>query len=315
MEKIIQNKKMNIVCEDTDIDEIENRFKQGECILYVEDKKGEYLGCITRRELLAGLKQKCLTWNCNSYKIMHGEGEERRAKEIFDIHNNIYNLPVIDKNGLLLYEYVREIDEKSFDSTRYWENRYKTGGNSGDGSYDKLAEFKATVVNDFIRKNSVTSVIEWGFGDGNQVDLLDVPMYTGYDVSETAREICLKRFWGDNKKRFIHYDGSRMNGFDGIYDMALSLDVLYHLVEDNKYEDYLYNLFHSSDKYVCIYSSNYEERQKAEHIKRRKFTDYIKEHFSQWEMILFVENPYLYTDSNSNFYFFKKNSESCLYSV
>lgn len=312
MEKIIQNKKVSVIYEGTDIEEIENRFKQGECILYVKDKKGKYLGCITRKELVAGLKQKCLTVNYNSYKIMHEEGEERRAKEIFDIHNNIYNLPVIDKNGLLLYEYVREIDENSFDSTQYWENRYKTGGNSGDGSYDKLAEFKAMVVNDFIRKNSVKSVIEWGFGDGNQVDMLDVPMYTGYDVSETAREICLKRFWGDNKKQFVHYDGSRMNGFDEVYDMALSLDVLYHLVEDNKYEDYLYNLFYSSDKYVCIYSSNYEERQKAEHIKRRKFTDYIKEHFSQWEMILFVENPYLYIDSNSNFYFFKKNSKSCL---
>ena len=33
-------------------------------------------------------------------------------------------------------------------SEKYWEKRYIAGGNSGAGSYGKLAEFKAEVLND-----------------------------------------------------------------------------------------------------------------------------------------------------------------------
>ena len=39
---------------------------------------------------------------------------------------------------------------KKFDSSKYWEKRYLEGGNSGDGSYGYLAEFKVKIINDFI---------------------------------------------------------------------------------------------------------------------------------------------------------------------
>jgi hypothetical protein len=32
-----------------------------------------------------------------------------------------------------------------------------------------LAEFKARAVNDFVRENSVKSIVEYGCGDGNQL--------------------------------------------------------------------------------------------------------------------------------------------------
>ena len=37
--------------------------------------------------------------------------------------------------------------QKHFDSKKYWENRYKKGGNSGTGSYSNLAEWKAEIIN------------------------------------------------------------------------------------------------------------------------------------------------------------------------
>ena len=40
----------------------------------------------------------------------------------------------------------------TFNSSLFWENRYKKGGNSGSGSYNKMAEFKAKVINDFIKE-------------------------------------------------------------------------------------------------------------------------------------------------------------------
>jgi len=36
----------------------------------------------------------------------------------------------------------------TFDSNKYWEERYAKGGNSGKGSYGKSAIFKADVIND-----------------------------------------------------------------------------------------------------------------------------------------------------------------------
>ena len=162
------------------------------------------------------------------------------------------------------------------------------------------------MLNEFIEKNNIHSVIEWGFGDGNQLNLLKVPSYTGYDVSKTAYRMCIERLANDKSKEFLHYDGTRINEREGLYDMAISLDVLYHLTEEDKFSNYLYNLFSSSGRYVCIYASDYDEKQKVDHIKRRKFTEYVKNNFTEWEMILFIKNPYLYEASNSNFYFYEK---------
>jgi hypothetical protein len=55
-------------------------------------------------------------------------------------------------------------------SAEYWKERYAAGGSSGAGSYNKLAEFKAEVINDFVVRNQVQTVIEYGCGDGNQLE-------------------------------------------------------------------------------------------------------------------------------------------------
>src|SRR5687768_6622655 len=51
-------------------------------------------------------------------------------------------------------------------SNQYWDDRYLIGGNSGAGSYDRLAQFKADVLNKFAYDRDVSSVIEFGCGDG-----------------------------------------------------------------------------------------------------------------------------------------------------
>src|SRR5215207_6091130 len=69
---------------------------------------------------------------------------------------------------------VRKITKKRpvfHGSEDYWITRYATGGNSGAGSYNKLAEYKAEVLNDFVKRHNVESVIEYGCGDGNQLKL------------------------------------------------------------------------------------------------------------------------------------------------
>ncbi|MDR2602882.1 MAG: class I SAM-dependent methyltransferase [Spirochaetaceae bacterium] len=83
---------------------------------------------------------------------------------------------------------------KSFDSADYWEGRYAQGGNSGAGSRDKLAAFKAGIINSFVAERSIKTVMEFGCGDGGQLLLADYPFYTGFDVSDTALEKCRKLF-------------------------------------------------------------------------------------------------------------------------
>src|SRR5579859_8234848 len=56
-------------------------------------------------------------------------------------------------------------------SSTYWEERYRAGGNSGAGSYGRLAEFKAEVLNGFVHSRGIRSVVEFGCGDGAQLAL------------------------------------------------------------------------------------------------------------------------------------------------
>lgn len=39
------------------------------------------------------------------------------------------------------------------------------GNNSGAGSYGRLADFKAEIINQFVTENDVREVVEWGCGD------------------------------------------------------------------------------------------------------------------------------------------------------
>lgn len=196
-------------------------------------------------------------------------------------------------------------------SKEYWEKRYKSGGNSGAGSYGRLAEFKADFINDFIIIHSVKEVVEFGCGDGNQLNLFKCKHYTGYDVSETVILKCRERFLYDLTKHFYLLDDYQ----NETYDLSLSLDVIFHLVEDMVFEDYMQKLFNSSKKFVIIYSSNGDIKESlAAHLKDRKFTDWIETNRKDFVLFKKVNNPYKYCNnlddpkntSMSDFYIYKK---------
>jgi hypothetical protein len=85
--------------------------------------------------------------------------------------------------------------EKSFQSIKsYWESRYASGGTSGAGSYGNLATYKANYLNDFVKKNNISKVIEFGCGDGNQLSLSNYSLYIGLDISENAINMCRLKY-------------------------------------------------------------------------------------------------------------------------
>ena len=60
-------------------------------------------------------------------------------------------------------------------------------------------------------------------------------------------------------------------------DAVLSLDVIYHLVEDTIFEKYMDNIFDCAQRWVVIYSSNFDglDESLAEHVRHRKFTNWV----------------------------------------
>ncbi|MEQ8325439.1 MAG: hypothetical protein RIC15_06530 [Vicingaceae bacterium] len=168
-------------------------------------------------------------------------------------------------------------------SADYWDKRYRFGGTSGQGSYDLNAEFKATELNKFIREHGIGSVIEFGCGDGNQLKMIVVDNYLGLDVSRTAVNMCKEKFDNDKTKKFLsisEYSGQQA-------ELSLSLDVIFHLVEDEVFENYMKMLFVAGKRFTIVYSSNsskvnYVDRS---HVKHRKFTDWVQENVSEFRLL------------------------------
>lgn len=178
-------------------------------------------------------------------------------------------------------------------SARYWERNYARGGTSGAGSYDALAQGKAVFFNEFVRTREIGSVIEFGCGDGNQLSLADYPSYIGLDVSRSAVELCQHRFAGDPAKSFFLYDGACFTDRTGVFtaDLAISLDVIYHLTEDEVFETYLTHLFAATAKYVIIYATNGERRGTAPHVRHRHFTPWVQTHCPDWRLLEVTQGP------------------------
>jgi SAM-dependent methyltransferase len=159
-------------------------------------------------------------------------------------------------------------------SEDYWLKRYRIGGNSGAGSYNELARNKARILNSLIHELEITSIIEHGCGDGEQLKLIQVESYIGLDISPEAIRLCKRKFKGDKSKAFFLYEDFVR---DEKAEASVSLDVIFHLVEDEVFETYMSRLFRSARRYVIIYSSNTNEQydNKAKHVRHRKFTDWI----------------------------------------
>ena len=171
-----------------------------------------------------------------------------------------------------------------------WENRYKANGNSGVGSYGVLCEYKAKFINKFINDNNCKNVIEFGSGDGNQMSYFDVQQYTGVDISEHVINMCKQKYSHIANKKFATY--AEYYKMSSKFDLSLSLDVIYHLVDHNIYEKYMNDLFKSSNKFVIIYSSNRQEKYNGSHVYNRKFTDYIDIKFPRAKLLCHEPNPY-----------------------
>ncbi len=224
--------------------------------------------------------------------------------------NSIKKIPFINSVISKIYRVWLTLPYVFNNSKLYWIERYQCGGRSGMGSYNKLAKFKAEIINKFVAEKEINSIIEYGCGDGNQLKLYEIPNYLGFDISPEVIKKCRKLFADDELKSF-----KMMNEFDGeTADLTLSLDVIYHLIEDRIYKEYMNRLFDSADKYVIIYSSNTNSNSifDGAHIKNRKFTKWVARCKPEWKMSEHIPNRYPIEHyqknkgSHSDFYIYEK---------
>jgi hypothetical protein len=130
-------------------------------------------------------------------------------------------------------------------------------------------------------------------------------------VSPAAVSRCREIFRSDSSKRF-----KLMDEYAGeTAEITLSLDVVYHLVEDDVFESYMYRLFNSSQRFAVIYSSNSDEQPKLrrKHRKHRKFTDWVERNIHGWRLVQHIPNRYPFRGvptqgSRSDFYIYERTS-------
>ena len=227
------------------------------------------------------------------------------------IRSIVKRIPLV---GPLAIRTRRAISKVTFRSSDYWERLYQHGGTSGPGSYGELAAFKADVMNEIVSQNGIQTVIEFGCGDGNQLRHMRYPNYLGVDVAQSAVERCRELHKDDPTKRFSVI---RADGEYGQFDMAISLDVIYHLVEDSVFESYMRSVCAAATRVVVFYSSNGDPLNGAvswsPHVRHRRFTDWMDWNRPDWKLVTMIPNRYpfrhegeLERGSFADFYVFEK---------
>lgn len=139
-------------------------------------------------------------------------------------------------------------------SIDFWKHRYLNNEEfySGKGSRGSLLENKIFFLNEFITKNNINSILDFGYGDSEVSKQLNIENYTGIDILEDLT-INQDKYLAKN----VSLITSKFNeiNFNNKFDLTMALDILYHLYEDET--EYLFdtikNLYDYSDQFIIIY--------------------------------------------------------------
>lgn len=286
----------------------------------------------TEKEAVVAAEYKVESIQLENEKLVKKTGELEKENTLLDQKNCklLKQQEYLEKEKKTITEQIEKLKEKcdaqekalqnmkfqensqKIDSAQFWNNIYLHNGTSGSGSYNRLAEFKAEVVNAFLDEMKIQSIAEIGCGDGNQLSLIHYPRYVGVDVSEAVIEKDRVQFQKYANYEFYHSLTERDRYIHRTFELTISMDVIFHLLEDNVFSQYIDDLFMLSKKYVVIYSSNHEEYTPWPEYRHRNFTGYVSEHFPNWKLVKYIPNKYPYkigqesTTSASDFYIYQK---------
>src|SRR5690606_23784018 len=137
---------------------------------------------------------------------------------------------------------------------------------------------KAQFIGDFVKEREVADVVDWGCGDQDVLDRLDLHgiEYTGVVSSESAAERMRRRFAGRPGHAFtLPHGWERWER----RELALSLGPLPRSVDGAEHDDHLERLFGSSRRFVLIDTA--AGRAEPE-VRPSSITWRIAERFPEW---------------------------------
>jgi SAM-dependent methyltransferase len=150
----------------------------------------------------------------------------------------------------------------------YWHNRYLDGKGSGPSSRGDVAAAKADRINRLL-DGTTRTVVDWGVGDGTVAAGIDANRYLGVDITQAALDLARAACGPRPGWSWLLYDPHLPPPLTVQADLALSLDVLFHLTDDQAYRTYLQLLFGSAPT-VFIRASNYDA-PRNDHMRRRRW--------------------------------------------
>jgi hypothetical protein len=129
------------------------------------------------------------------------------------------------------------------------------------------------------------------------------------DIAPAAVDRCLKLFEGDPAKKFALYDPVSFHPESVRAEVGLSMEVIFHLTEDDLYEQYLRHLFAAATRFVVIFSSDEAGLSggRFPHFKSRHFTSDIPWLAPDWHYTRLIQNPHR-DISISDFHIFEHRS-------
>lgn len=167
----------------------------------------------------------------------------------------------------------------------YWERRYRTGGISGAGSRGSEAVVKAQLVQNLINVHDISSVLDLGCGDGYIASMIYAERYVGYDPSVSATKVA---------QEFCPHLEFVNEVPDEEFDLILSMDVIFHLVTDDLYRDYLELLFSERARQVLVYGTD-QHLTGAPHVLHRNWTPDIPDGWTATELTTEYKRAWLIT--------------------
>jgi len=146
---------------------------------------------------------------------------------------------------------------------KWWNEWYKGGGTSGQGSRGDLLEFKSDYINTYFRQDAIQTVFDYGCGDGWLAGNLECKNYLGMDVSAEAVMMCKKKI---NRPNF-YFELVESNLISGNYidlkcvdrfaikpEAIICIDMLYHVMDNELVNKIIESIFSSSARMIVLYT-------------------------------------------------------------
>ena len=136
---------------------------------------------------------------------------------------------------------------KILNNETFWDEHYLNGGNSGKGSRGVFKEIKKSIIKYFIETFNCNSVADFGCGDCEVIEGIEIKDYTGFDGSMEIIGSNLIKF---PLYKFIYGDVATLD--DIKKDMTLCLDVLIHQNNGDLFRAILRNVLNAAEKVALI---------------------------------------------------------------